>query len=244
MLMQYDPLAGASTNDIEARLGELESDGIHRELAFPNAMLALMGWPDKAIRELLLPHLQRAHRRAAGAVERPLLRRRDGQLVGRRRVPPDARRDEGPRPQDVLAAAEARRRRRRQADRLQQPRRCTRCGRPSRRAASRWRTTSARRRWPRRAGTTASSSGWCTTSRRSARCSAATCSAGSSTATPASASAGSRAASTGSRRRSRTPSTSTPRCSTWPTTRSSTTSPTTGTTTCTRRSWSTRSGSR
>ena len=39
------------------------------------------------------------------------------------------------------------------------------------------------------------------------------------------ASAGSRAASTGSRPRSRTPSTSTPRCSTWPTTRSSTTSP-------------------
>ena len=46
---------------------ELESDGIHRELAFPNALLGLMGWPDKAVRELLLPHLQRAHRRAAGA---------------------------------------------------------------------------------------------------------------------------------------------------------------------------------
>ena len=52
MLMQYDPLAGAATNDIEARLRELESDGIHRELAFPNALLGLMGWPDKAIREL------------------------------------------------------------------------------------------------------------------------------------------------------------------------------------------------
>ena len=26
---------------------ELESDGIHRELAFPNALLGLMGWPDK-----------------------------------------------------------------------------------------------------------------------------------------------------------------------------------------------------
>ncbi len=51
VLMQYDPLAGSSTSDIGARLGELESDGIHRELAFPNAMLALMGWPDKAIRE-------------------------------------------------------------------------------------------------------------------------------------------------------------------------------------------------
>jgi predicted TIM-barrel fold metal-dependent hydrolase len=51
VLMQYDPLAGSSTSDIAARLSELESDGIHRELAFPNAMLALMGWPDKAIRE-------------------------------------------------------------------------------------------------------------------------------------------------------------------------------------------------
>jgi predicted TIM-barrel fold metal-dependent hydrolase len=51
VLMQYDPLAGSSTSDIEARLHELESDGIHRELAFPNAMLALMGWPDKAVRE-------------------------------------------------------------------------------------------------------------------------------------------------------------------------------------------------
>src|SRR5262245_51633859 len=38
VLMQYDPLAGSSTSDIEARLRELESDGIHRELAFPNAM--------------------------------------------------------------------------------------------------------------------------------------------------------------------------------------------------------------
>jgi predicted TIM-barrel fold metal-dependent hydrolase len=51
VLMQYDPLAGSSTGDIEARLHDLESDGIHRELAFPNAMLALMGWPDRAVRE-------------------------------------------------------------------------------------------------------------------------------------------------------------------------------------------------
>jgi predicted TIM-barrel fold metal-dependent hydrolase len=52
VLMQYDPLTGAATNDIEARLAQLESDGIHRELAFPNALLGLMGWPDKEIREL------------------------------------------------------------------------------------------------------------------------------------------------------------------------------------------------
>src|SRR5688572_21867767 len=52
VLTQYDPLEGSSTNDIGARIRQLESDGIHRELAFPNAMLALMGWPDKEIREL------------------------------------------------------------------------------------------------------------------------------------------------------------------------------------------------
>jgi predicted TIM-barrel fold metal-dependent hydrolase len=51
VLMQYDPLAGSNTGDIAARLQELESDGIHRELAFPNALLGLMGWPDKAVRE-------------------------------------------------------------------------------------------------------------------------------------------------------------------------------------------------
>src|ERR1051325_6891907 len=51
VLMQYDPLAGSNTGDIAARLAELESDGIHRELAFPNALLGLMGWPDKAVRE-------------------------------------------------------------------------------------------------------------------------------------------------------------------------------------------------
>src|SRR3546814_91596 len=48
VLMQYDPLSGSGTNDSEARIRELESDGIHRELAFPNALLGLMGWPDKA----------------------------------------------------------------------------------------------------------------------------------------------------------------------------------------------------
>ena len=51
VLMQYDPLAGSSTGDLDARLRELESDGVHRELAFPNALLGLMGWPDKDIRE-------------------------------------------------------------------------------------------------------------------------------------------------------------------------------------------------
>lgn len=52
VLMQYDPLAGSATNQPEARMRQLESDGIHRELAFPNALLGLMGWPDKAVRDL------------------------------------------------------------------------------------------------------------------------------------------------------------------------------------------------
>jgi predicted TIM-barrel fold metal-dependent hydrolase len=52
VLTTYDPLVGAATNDPAARAAELESDGIHRELAFPNAMLGLMGWPDKEVREL------------------------------------------------------------------------------------------------------------------------------------------------------------------------------------------------
>ena len=52
VLMQYDPLDGATTKDIDARIRELESDGIHTELAFPNAILALLAWPDKQIREL------------------------------------------------------------------------------------------------------------------------------------------------------------------------------------------------
>jgi len=51
VLMQYDALEGSSTADIGARLRELESDGVHRELAFPNALLGLMGWPDKDVRE-------------------------------------------------------------------------------------------------------------------------------------------------------------------------------------------------
>ena len=51
VLMQYDPLQGSSTADIAARLRELESDGIHRELAFPNALLGLMWLPDQDLRE-------------------------------------------------------------------------------------------------------------------------------------------------------------------------------------------------
>lgn len=52
VLTQYDPLAGSHSGDVEARLAALDSEGIARELAFPNSVLALFGWPDKEVREL------------------------------------------------------------------------------------------------------------------------------------------------------------------------------------------------
>jgi len=52
VLQQYDPLPGSNTGDLEARLAELAADGTTRELAFPNAMLGLMGFPDLEIRDL------------------------------------------------------------------------------------------------------------------------------------------------------------------------------------------------
>jgi predicted TIM-barrel fold metal-dependent hydrolase len=51
VLMQYDDLAGAASNNIEARIAQLAEDGIDKELAFPNAVLALFHYPDKALRE-------------------------------------------------------------------------------------------------------------------------------------------------------------------------------------------------
>jgi predicted TIM-barrel fold metal-dependent hydrolase len=52
VLTQYDPLPGSSTQDIGTRLDQLAADGVTRELAFPNALLALMGFPDREVREL------------------------------------------------------------------------------------------------------------------------------------------------------------------------------------------------
>lgn len=52
VLTQYDPLAGSHSGDVAARLAALDSEGVARELAFPNAILALFGWPDKEVREL------------------------------------------------------------------------------------------------------------------------------------------------------------------------------------------------
>ena len=72
---------------MEARIEQLADDGVDRELAFPNAVLALLHFPDKALRESVLPRLQRVHRRASGAGQRTLLRGRPDQLVGRRGRP-------------------------------------------------------------------------------------------------------------------------------------------------------------
>ncbi|MGO9854350.1 MAG: amidohydrolase family protein [Acidimicrobiales bacterium] len=52
VLTQYDPVPGSHTGDIDARLAALDSEGISKELAFPNSVLALFGWPDREVREL------------------------------------------------------------------------------------------------------------------------------------------------------------------------------------------------
>ena len=52
VLMQYDDLPGAASTNIEARIQELREDGVDKELAFPNAILALFHYPDRALREL------------------------------------------------------------------------------------------------------------------------------------------------------------------------------------------------
>ena len=52
VLTQYDPVSGSHTGDVEARLAALESEGVSKELAFPNSVLALFGWPDREVREL------------------------------------------------------------------------------------------------------------------------------------------------------------------------------------------------
>ena len=52
VLMQYDPLDGSGSTNLEARIRDLGEDGIDVELAFPNALLALLFYPDKEVREL------------------------------------------------------------------------------------------------------------------------------------------------------------------------------------------------
>ena len=52
VLTQYDPLPGSHAGDVDARLAALDSEGVDKELAFPNSILALFGWPDKEVREV------------------------------------------------------------------------------------------------------------------------------------------------------------------------------------------------
>jgi predicted TIM-barrel fold metal-dependent hydrolase len=52
VLTQYDPVPGSHSGDVDARLAALDSEGIAKELAFPNSVLALFGWPDREVREL------------------------------------------------------------------------------------------------------------------------------------------------------------------------------------------------
>jgi predicted TIM-barrel fold metal-dependent hydrolase len=70
VLQQYDPLPGSHTGDIEARLAALDSEGVDRELAFPNAVLALFGWPDREVREVCFriynEHLAEIQERSGG----------------------------------------------------------------------------------------------------------------------------------------------------------------------------------
>lgn len=70
VLMQYDPLPGASSRDLDERMAQLEADGVTRELAFPNALLGLMGYRDLEVRELCFriynEHLADLQERAPG----------------------------------------------------------------------------------------------------------------------------------------------------------------------------------
>ena len=52
VVMQYDDLPGAASNNMEARIQELREDGVDKELAFPNAILAMFHYPDREVREL------------------------------------------------------------------------------------------------------------------------------------------------------------------------------------------------
>ena len=52
VLTQYDPMPGSHTGDLAARLAAPDADTTDKELAFPNAVLALAGSPDREVRGL------------------------------------------------------------------------------------------------------------------------------------------------------------------------------------------------
>ena len=72
VLTQYDPVAGSHSGDVEARLAALDSEGIDKELAFPNSVLALFGWPDREVRELCFriynEHIADVQERSGGRI--------------------------------------------------------------------------------------------------------------------------------------------------------------------------------
>jgi predicted TIM-barrel fold metal-dependent hydrolase len=72
VLTQYDPVPGSHTGDVDARLAALDSEGISRELAFPNSVLALFGWPDREVRELCFriynEHIAEVQERSNGRI--------------------------------------------------------------------------------------------------------------------------------------------------------------------------------
>ena len=129
VLMQYDDLAGAASNNIDARILQLAEDGIDKELAFPNAVLALFHYPDKSLRERVFriynEHIADLQERSKGHFYGVgLINWWDPK--GTRR---HARRTEVSRAQDVPASAEPRQGRRGQHLRLRQHRYGCRLGR-------------------------------------------------------------------------------------------------------------------
>lgn len=72
VLKQYDPVSGSHTGDVDARLAALDADGVDKELAFPNAVLALFGWPDKQVRETCFriynEHIAAVQERSGGRI--------------------------------------------------------------------------------------------------------------------------------------------------------------------------------
>jgi predicted TIM-barrel fold metal-dependent hydrolase len=51
-VISYEGMPGCSSAQIAARMADLEAEGIHAELAFPNAVLVLLHHPDLEVREL------------------------------------------------------------------------------------------------------------------------------------------------------------------------------------------------
>ena len=53
-LAQFEGRPGAASNDMDARMADLDSEGVRRELAFQNGVLVLCGFPDLEARSLCI----------------------------------------------------------------------------------------------------------------------------------------------------------------------------------------------